>query len=184
MKHLMLDLETLSTSMRGVILSIGGVFFDADNWDPDVFSVHLDVDMQVRIWGRVIDFDTIRFWMAQPEDVWKRVFEMPQRRHPGHALYDLRQWIQKHAGENPEDLNVWAHGTHFDAAMLMDLNEQVNGSLTYSIKYNAWRDVRSFCQGVPRPEILEGTVKHDAVSDCINQINWVQAAWAVERFAL
>lgn len=171
-RHFMLDIETLSTSSRAVVLSIGCVHFDplANTTEGPHYHSVLDADSQICM-GRHIDFSTLQFWMQQSKEARTALFGDHVRRvSVGEALFGLRGYFD-HFGSEPAGLRVWAHGS-LDSSVIQDLAREMYIDL--GISHRDWRDVRTFCDGVDRLEPIG--VKHDAVSDCLSQIEWVRAA--------
>lgn len=113
--HIMLDLETLGTRSDAVIISIGAVKFDPCSTapsalDPKGFYASVSVDSNHDAGARIIDEDTLAWWMAQ-SDAARRVFLEPKTTL-GCALEELAEYIDDPACQ------VWSNGASFDIAVL------------------------------------------------------------------
>lgn len=166
-KHIMIDIETLSTAKNAVVLSIGAVFFNPKTGDIlDEFYKELRLSDQA---NRKIDIGTVQWWMKQvaehPERA--RIFEQgdinehcPVR----NALILLRDFL----GDGAKC--VWACDPDFDLDILATLYADYD--LTVPWKYNEPKSVRTVREiaklhqiGLPKLEIT-----HDALDDCKRQI--------------
>jgi hypothetical protein len=74
MNDVMVDIETLSTRLNAVVLSIGAVAFDPySDQIGHSFSIQLDPQEQMEK-GRHVDINTIKWWMGQSEEAKKESF--------------------------------------------------------------------------------------------------------------
>lgn len=178
MEHVMIDIETLSTSNRGVILAIAAVPFDWTGPAPasEWWVRYLEIDQQMNHLARRVDFSTLTFWLTQSHEAIRDVFRAEGRVTPAIALVHLNDFLRPFP-----DVRVWAKSPHFDGSMVMDLADQLG--IPLAIHYRAWRDVRTFCEGVNPPDIpATGYIEHTPIADCLYQIEHVLRAYA-ERYS-
>ena len=113
-KHIMLDLETFSSSSRAAIVSIGAVVFDLETYTiGESFKVNVD-PRSSQAAGLEIDADTVMWWMHQGEDAVKGL------RNPAPLALDIalgmfRNWAFAVAGTG---YYVWGNGATFDNVVL------------------------------------------------------------------
>lgn len=122
MKHLMIDLETLSTRPNAAVLSIGVVLFDAEgvHWTKEYT---LDVESQIRR-GRNIEFDTLTWWVGQGVDAQKVFRECAQYGvDVRDALTEIAAEIKNHVPVRKQ-LCVWSNALSFDVVILRGMYEQ------------------------------------------------------------
>lgn len=107
--HGMIDLETLDTSPRCTVLTVGGVKFDpySTNEPHSEFYFRLDLDEQDRL-GRTVTDDTIEWWAKQDPRVKEEAFREDDRVGLKHFLDHLTKWM---VGVDV----LWGHGYGFDS---------------------------------------------------------------------
>lgn len=171
-KHIMIDIETLSTAKNAVVLSIGAVHFDQKTGVIlDEFYKELRLSDQA---NRKVDIGTVQWWMKQvaehPERA--RIFEQgdinehcPVR----NALILLRDFL----GDDKKC--VWACDPDFDLDILATLYADYD--LPVPWKYNEPKSVRTMRMlgkegGLPKKEEI---ATHNALEDCIRQAKEVSA---------
>lgn len=139
-KDVMLDIETLSTNVDALVLSIGAKTFNCDfdppQIDPGILVVPSFFEQVLQ--GRRIDRDT-QLWWGQPDraEAAKHWIEPDKVLTVRTALVGLGDYMR-------DATRVWCRGTHFDVAILDSLHQAFN--LRSPWKYNAPRDVRSFTE--------------------------------------
>lgn len=109
MNKVMIDFETLDTTCMSVAFSVGLSFFDEDKV---IHSMYINLKMQQQIeQGRTVSADTIAFWMAQPEHIYKLLIDDPM---------DLSKGLQLICKKMKEfDVQeLWANGAAFDIPIL------------------------------------------------------------------
>lgn len=121
MRHVMVDLETLSLRPRAWLLEVAAVPFDEE-------AVHVDRAFHAYVAGgqdrRHVDRATLLWWLS--DDVEQgaghaarerlmRGLRSDQAVPLGSALHTLRDWLA--AQDSPL---VWAHGAAFDLGVLRD----------------------------------------------------------------
>lgn len=179
--HVMVDLETMSSSSHAAIIAIGAVRFEPlgpQVLEPpeapkpvgvlnDTFyyaNVSLESSMAA---GLEVNADTIMWWLKQDEASRKAVAAAPMVLAA--ALMDFKAWY----GDNPS-VPVWSHAT-FDFPILSHAFEATN--IAKPFKYTAARDVRTIYD-LAYPGSLVPNVsvanKHNALWDAWRQAVGVQ----------
>ena len=173
----MIDLETLATSIDASILTIGAVRFDPfgkDVSDPAMDSLYLRIDLDScdRI-GLVTNDDTIAWWGQQDPAAQEEAFSEKDRIDIVNAFEQLYKfcWGAK---------RVWSNGATFDVVIC----EHVFKKIGKAVPWQFWqiRDVRTmFDLGInpKRPPVL----KHHALEDAWNQAVGVQNVYNALRSA-
>jgi DNA polymerase III epsilon subunit-like protein len=172
--HLMVDLETLGTDPRAVILSIGAVRFTETEIVSKLY-LELDIQDQLDHGTRKISPQTLAWWVDQGDDA-KRVFsDGPHKHSLAVGLYDLGLFI----GSDQDTVNVWSNGAAFDVPILETAYNDVQGGIPWRF-YNVrcYRTVKAMYPGVPKPQI--GTA-HNALDDALSQALHLQAIWQQVR---
>ena len=165
----MIDLETLSTNPDAVILTIGGVKFDArTQMNPyNEMYFRVDVDSQTKI-GRNVMQETMNWWATQPKEVSEEALGDGNRV----SLEDAIKQLNKFA----VGVDIfWCQGPLFDYAILQDLYRQLNTP----VPWNYWqiRDSRTLFSLVPKDHNEKRTGLHNALQDCIFQAKKVQKVY-------
>lgn len=173
-KDVMLDIETLSTNVDALVLSIGAKTFSCLDEHPaiDVGILVVPSFFEQVLQGRRIDRDTQLWWGAKERaGATKHWIEPATVLTVRSALVALGDYIK---GAD----RVWCRGTHFDVAILDSLSQAFGMMSPW--KYNAPRDVRSFTEQRDivrsRPATAEPTPPvvllplHHPFRDCDDQI--------------
>jgi hypothetical protein len=166
---LMIDLETLGTGTDAVVLSIGAVFFDIErNELGPTFIVQPEVESQIKK-GRVMDPDTIKWWMSQGEAA-KQVFK-DQTLPTQHTLNLLSQFCRLNT-ESLKELKVWGNGSSFDISILESMYK--NFDLKQPWGYNGVMDLRTFRRFVGNMDrVVKLGTDHNALDDAKSQALYV-----------
>jgi len=176
MQDLMIDLETLGTSANAPVISLGAAYFDINTKQMgDTFYMVCDVADQIDSRIRPVDADTIKFWMHQSGAA-KRVFK------EGHqptkvVLETFRKWVMEHAGSKAASFSTkvkpWGNGSSFDITIMETLFDDYKVAVPWAFwQVMDLRTYRRFIGKGAKVPKLEG-VEHNALDDCINQINYV-----------
>lgn len=165
--HYMLDLETLSTSKRPVILSYAVAAFTPDDMDPiRSISGTFEIFPQILL-NQEIDKDTVDWWRKQPEDVQQRAIGMALR-SPAEALRHIEEFVQD-AGA------IWSHGKDFDIPIINDLSKRVLGREILNRHITADTHTLAALTTIRRGDITRPSGSpHDAVFDAHWQAQWVR----------
>lgn len=172
--HVMVDIESLSTSADAVVLSIGAVAFAGVVGAPRVpkFNVALHVQQQINA-GREISASTLQWWMKQSDDA-RSLFTARAGAVVQPTLRNFNDWLCSLMAPETDELIVWANGVAFDIAALTSLYATFNTDVPW--KYNAVRDARTlyklFDPGRVHEPPFKGT-QHDALADAEHQAGWV-----------
>lgn len=171
----MIDLETLSTRVDATILSIGAVVFSMTDTtelvevEPFYTTVASGIGSQP---NRVIQGETLAFWMNQKDEAKKGIFSSPVFLKD--ALSKLGMFFYRH---NLRNSKVWTNGPSFDHAILE--HAFIQHGMTIPWTYNAARDTRTIYDlaGLDVKKIVRTDVEHNAIDDCLFQIKCVQQAY-------
>ena len=162
-KHIMIDLETLSSNSNAAVIQIGATVFDLTSMGPD-FKATIDVEDAMR-YGEVSP-STLKWWMSQSEEA--RKSSMGGEETLISALQGLNTFIAAQG-----DVLFWAHAT-FDFPVIM--NAYNAAKVKAGIPYKKMRDLRTletfwsdFIVWEPR-----GGVHHDALDDAKFQARHAQ----------
>lgn len=168
--NVMIDMETLATTSDATILSIGAVKFDlwSDEIDDEGFYASITIKSNQDA-GRVINPDTLAWWMKQSPEA-QKVFTEPGKIELVDALGNLTDWMT----DNKRAFTVWSNGASFDIPML----EHAYSKFHAPAPWIFWR-ARCFrtYKNLPgaknlRPE--NQGVAHNALDDAITQARTAQ----------
>ncbi len=167
-RHVMIDIETLSTQPNATILSIGACpVFPEEHLDLADFYHEIHPNQR-----RHIETKTISWWMDQPTKPPMNGISLLSE-----SLWALRSWIVHRFYEDPI---IWANGTDFDITVLSDAYRDL-GVGVVPWKYNNVRDFRTVSKLFPI-EMSDSDSKHNALADA----KWQAAKLRLicERYAL
>ena len=162
--HAMIDLETLHTTPRAAVLTVGGVKFDPhnDSEPHSEFYYRLDFDSQ----DRDISEDTLAWWSRQDPKVQEEAFAEDNRTKVIDFLHSLPKWM---VGVDV----LWGHGYGFDITIIETLLREKG----HNKPWNFWnvRDSRTLFQLMPKDPRKElNFAAHNALEDCRAQARCVQ----------
>lgn len=162
---IMVDLETLSTSARAVVLAIGVAGFDKNGEDYSYYS-RLDIGRQ-QILGRKIDESTLEWWMGQDDNA-RKLFKEDKVETMG-ALVDLFTEL-----EDKFDLKVMTvlgNGANFDITIIEDLCETFGVRVPWKYRNIAcYRTLKELTKSIPSCKFVREGVHHNALSDAKSQL--------------
>ena len=163
-KHLMFDLETMATSPRSTILTLGAVTFDPfsdEIYDEMYFRINVDEQAEL---GREIDEGTLDWWGKQDPEIMLEAFSDEDRI----PLVEAMDRFHKFAWGTQK---VWSHGAVFDIIIIEDLLRQMGRSAPWQF----WdcRDTRTLFDLGYDPEMPQAA-KHNALEDAKRQAIGVQ----------
>lgn len=161
--HIMIDLETLSTRVDAVILSIGAVKFD-ENKIIDDFYAPVQKGSQP---GRRIDQSTLDWWKEQSPEAFNAAFFDPNAMPLRNALAFLANWVDP-------DAKIWANSPDFDCSILA----HAYGDQGVPWKFYNTRCLRTMRELAPQVDKPTNTCVHDALADATAQAKHLQAIWA------
>ena len=173
MKHMMVDLETLATSVDAHILSIGAVVFDPTEMtgleglvNPPSFRLTMNSEGQP---GRHIDPATVRWWFEQDQAARDVLLRVQSRLSLSTALEAMRR-VYKENG----CAAVWSNGSNFDLSILDHAYRTTMGGRP-PWHYRDVRDTRTLWAVLP-PAYPDNPCKHDPLWDAACQAQAVQSS--------
>jgi hypothetical protein len=163
---LMIDLETLGTTQKAHVLSIGLAFFEDSNL---VSSRHMLLPPQGQE-NRERSYSTVMWWVAQavknPDAAQALLVSREEGYSVGSALATLRDDITQY-----KPTEVWANSPTFDCAILRDLYDQNNMPTPWQFWQE--RDFRTLKAMADSPSPAFEGVQHNAEADAIYQAKCV-----------
>lgn len=175
MKHIMLDIETLSTNSNGVITTISAVQFNLESGTiGKSFEIAIDIKEQVAN-GAVVDIDTVVWWMSQSNEAIASMLRL-KKTSVALALLQFNQWI-KDLGYAINDMKLWGNGCTFDNVMVRNLYKRHNAD--FILPYWCDIDVRTLVTlaNIDTRDFPFKGVKHYGIDDCKHQINYCMEAY-------
>lgn len=171
----MLDLETLGTVPRCVILSIGAVAFDHDTLG-ETFHRHIDVRSSQRA-GLMIDGATFMWWLRQ-SDAARQELLTAQTGDLASVLEQFAVWMKPYAAAR-----IWAKGPSFDCTILAAAYRAIG--MTPPWDYFRERCVRTALDMAAIDDTAAfraaSDVAHSALGDAMAQARAVQRAQTAPR---
>jgi len=166
MNHLMIDIETIDVNPTAVILSIGAQGFDpfSTQFSQDTYYERFTMESQD---DRTIDDSTIKWWSEQSQSAQDEAFG--EGGQPRITLEDGLTKLSKMIWKNN---TIWANGISFDMPIIEHALKQHEMSVPW--KYWQVMDTRTIYRLVP--EIGKLGNNHNALADCVNQIDLLQKA--------
>lgn len=135
MKHLMIDVETLGTSVNAPIIQIGAVYFNAVEGPlGDEFARNIDIDSVLQH-GFLPDGGTIRWWLEQEYDA-RMSLKYPEPEPLIEVLQAFNKFIE------PAE-RLWCHAT-FDWPLVA--NHFYVVGLRPDFKFSRVRDCRTILE--------------------------------------
>jgi exodeoxyribonuclease VIII len=167
MQHLAIDLETLGTVPRSVILSVGAAFVDPFTGAVGgTFYRNVTVASQP---NRVQNPDTLVWWSTQSAQARNALLEDQQPL--SYVLSDFAQWVRNNAGGNAIP---WGNGASFDLAILNDAYAEAASLSPWKFwNERCLRTLKNEVFDVEYPE-FQGT-PHNALDDAKHQARMVAA---------
>ena len=181
----MVDLETLGTDSDAIILTIGAIPFSPDGTvlvDEDEYfyeKVHLPSYNIYKNKEFSVDWGTLLWWLKQDPEPLREAF-LDQPRYPiWVVMKDFLNWLEiigKMFGDRK--INMWSHGKDFDVVLLQNAFKVCG--LECPWKFWESRDTRTLyaLTGVDTRNISmpEGFKAHNAIGDCLKQIEGMRLA--------
>lgn len=163
--HIMCDLETLSTTPRALVLSIGLVFFNAEKILGEEYFV-LDIDEQRDGLKREISTSTMQWWQNQ-SDAARTVLTQTDRSNVPYTLGMLAGVIMKYKKAYGGLAGFWGNGAAFDNVVLGSLYDDYKFPRPWSYKEDrCFRTARAAADaaGIVYPPVDTG-IAHNALDD-------------------
>lgn len=168
-KHIMIDIETLDTTARAVVISIGAVAFGFQTGAQTYpFYRGMAYDDQIRM-GRMMSQSTLKFWSEQPDEA--RAAAFGGDRVPTEVvLKELGEFIKRHRDGDTDRPLVWAYPASFDFAILEDLYRDYNSFAPWGHRDRRCARTLYSLAGNPSFSHEGDLIPHHPVSDCQVQI--------------
>lgn len=128
--HLMVDIETMSSSPKAAVIAIGARLFTMKNGPSKGFEVFIDQTEAIKL-GEV-SIDTMNWWAKQVA----RELVFGGKTAPAEAAYKFIQFVEEHKPDT-----IWANSPQFDCVILRHLFSQVQ--LKFPFHYRDERDFRT-----------------------------------------
>jgi len=158
-KHVMLDLETLSTRPNAAIVSIGAVVMDEDGSLGPEFYMRVDLENSAKF-GHV-DMKTLKWWLSQDDEARNELVEAGC--DLDYSLKSFSSWM-----EDVDGTYVWGNGANFDNPILANAYDE----LQISKPWGFWNDRCFRTLKTMYPEVAppaRPTVAHNALDDAKSQ---------------
>lgn len=170
MKDIMLDLESFGTGPKGMLSSIGAVFFDLNTGETgEEFYCNVNIESSFK-YGLVADGGAIKFWCQQPEEARMAMFENPTPIALPDALAQFSKFYGKH-----RKTNIWGNGCNFDNILLGNAYKAIGKEQPWGFTND--RDVRTLVQlgkmsGLQRQDCTREGTHHHALDDAKFQVKY------------
>lgn len=158
-KHLMLDIECLSTDNNAIITNIGYAIFKPGKKEiSDSGNIYLDIREQCEL-GRTVSPRTLDFWFNQDRET--------QRQVASSDRVSLDEALAEFSIKCVGITKAWAKSTNFDMTILESLYKDMG--IDWPIHYSKYTDVRSFYwlskyyKIQHKPQLNKHDAEHDAV---------------------
>ena len=174
MTDVMIDIETLSTNVNALILTIGAIKFDSKLKcikpieEMQTFYKRIEIDSCLKL-GMNINDDTVKWWDNQDESIREEVFCEKDRVDIKEAIIELAEFIK-------DCKYVWANSPNFDCVIL----ENAFSVCNISVPWKFWnlRDTRTvYALANTRLKDFSNLTAHNALNDCYNQILCLQESY-------
>lgn len=173
----MIDLETCSIRENAAIMSVAMVAFDIKT-----FAIQSEVQWGVDLTscfmaGLHFDSDTQSWWVSQSPSARSAILQMDKEPIDSvvkQLYYNLNQLKYQY-----KSVIVWSNGIDFDFPKLDYLFRNILGEEP-PYKYNDKRDMRTLYKElcIDTSDIQRGKEKHDALADCLWQIDVLKKAFS------
>jgi hypothetical protein len=171
---MMIDLETLGTSVNSVVLTIGAIKFERNkpilplSDIPEYLKFYKRIDIpSCEAIGLQKDKNTLEWWKKQSREVYNEAFSEVDRKPIKNVLLELNSWFGT-------DVNyVWSQGTDFDIGILRNIYEKLKMETPWKF-YNV-RDSRTVID-LANIKRFQSTDLHNSLSDSWRQIIDLQNA--------
>jgi len=166
--HLMIDLETLGTDPRSVILSLGAVLY-ADDDITRTFYVELDAQEQLDHYRRHANMSTVAWWVDQDHRA-KAVLRPRAPESLVSAMTGLENMLTRNEWA---EVLVWSNGASFDIPILQTAFQDTGIKCPWQY-YNerCFRTMKTLFKNIKAPTmdgLTKDSVKHNALNDALNQ---------------
>lgn len=163
MTGIMVDIETLGTSMDSQILTMGAIAFDLKTFNIiEEFYKRIDLKSCEEL-GLTKSDITLRFWESQPKSAKDEAFNPKDRVAIRDVMGDfIHFWKRNRADE------FWCNGANFDEPIISTAFEKLG--LEKPWKFWKVRCLRTILAVYGKNLRMFGEVAHHALEDCRKQI--------------
>lgn len=169
MKDVMVDLETLGTQASSAVVTIGAVYFDPDSGElGEEFVMRCtDLNEQVRC-GRVIDADTLLWWLDQSKLAQEQTFKGGLADTTVRVLSSFAGFLDLHGSR--DEVLLWGNGASFDNTILGELYRSMGFKAPWKYSNNrCYRTLKNLGVGPAFTEADRVGTLHNALDDAITQ---------------
>lgn len=164
-RHIMLDIETLSSTSNAVMIQIAAIEFNPQTGEEiSTFNGYLDRNMSSNL-GMVESQNTLDWWKVENEELLQSILSKGQGVDPKDTMKDFMKFI-----DDPFECLVWSHAT-FDFVIVQNyLTKTKNRKMAFK---NAM-DLRTlvYLSGIDLSSYDWSGKTHDALDDCRFQIKF------------
>lgn len=181
MIDLMTDIESLGNIPGCVVVQITMVPFNINGKEAEnnIFDRKLLIGEQIAM-GLEVDFDTLKWWMQQHEDV--RLEVMTGTEAVVNVCIDMTSYLQNIVNDHKE-YRIWSTSAKVDFGCTPVLFKRVG--VPYPVNHRSERCARTFIEMVklkhPEMKMPKGLTTHNAIDDCRRQIADIQHAYVTFR---
>lgn len=173
--HYVVDLETLATSERAAIATIGVVRVEGGRIQGE-FYARANLANPVSQ-GRVIDLPTIAWWLDQSDEARAEIARADSEPLPL-VLERLREFMGYNASSGPDrTILVWGNGAGFDCNILRSAYQHC--MLKEPWPFQNDRDLRTILDLYPEAKAIAGEfegIRHHALHDARHEARRLIAA--------
>jgi len=162
--HIMLDLETLSSSSNAAIIAIGAVRFDMTNMQIELDNTFYRTisPKSAQQSGGEIDGNSVLWWFMQPEEA-RAEFIGDSNASIESALNDFSKWVRETPCEG-----IWAHGSYFDNVVLSNAYLRLKRTPPWDF-FELNRCYSTVAYMHPEIPFVKEGIEHHALHDAISQ---------------
>lgn len=163
--NVMVDLETVDTSINSNIVSIGAVLFNRKEKKICVDTFYRVIDLKSgEELGLSININTILWWFKQSDEA-RKVFS-EQGLPIAEVLHDFYVWIVNFS-TGVADIKMWGNSASFDNEILRNAYDKADITTPWSI----WNDrcYRTLKNEYPHIKMERIGTYHNALDDAMNQ---------------
>lgn len=171
-KHVMIDLETLSTKPNAFVLAMGACEINFQLNDVGRKFYHRINHASFIKANADISPDTVMWWMQQSDAARKAIQPIADDSHMKDVLFALGSWMTdlKHIGNGADEVHVWGNGSDFDNVVLAHWFREFDVPMPWSFRHNrCFRTVRNLFPDTPDPASAD--IAHHALHDAEWQAN-------------
>lgn len=169
--HVMIDLETLSTTHNAAIIQLAAVQFNPMTGAIlNKFNAHIYTESCLLV-GMDISKSTVDFWRKQEVAAQNMILFAENKKPLNEALLEFKQFLNSIGDFN--DVVLWGNGPAFDLSKLAAAYEMCGMEKPW--KYSNERCVRTLSAFAPwlKYEMQFTGTKHDGLADSEHQIKYV-----------